>query len=285
MRTIWELDFYSRPILDEQQKKRWELLICDHDRQFEFAKYCSGAQANARWLMEAIQEAVIQWRQELHLGDNELPERIRFFRRPMSSIILRGCEAAGISGLPSRRTFGLYRWLTERFETVYPNDPGYQALMAPPPELPQPQPQPLPDALQGEKWQFVSLPTAEFTNAKDWGIKFGEVFPLSHFESGQQIPGIIIYSPRALPLAAWMSGLEPACLSLETGVAPQLVLETGADDRWTLVRLTKPDFVTAAQTLMERQETVENFHFLAIQSSPEAEDFAGFWLLQAWNML
>lgn len=24
----WELDFYSRPILDPDGKKRWELLIC-----------------------------------------------------------------------------------------------------------------------------------------------------------------------------------------------------------------------------------------------------------------
>ncbi|NES69560.1 MAG: DUF1092 family protein, partial [Okeania sp. SIO2D1] len=29
MGTIWELDFYSRPILDERQKKLWELLICE----------------------------------------------------------------------------------------------------------------------------------------------------------------------------------------------------------------------------------------------------------------
>ncbi|TRT81769.1 MAG: DUF1092 family protein, partial [Microcystis aeruginosa Ma_AC_P_19900807_S299] len=25
--TIWELDFYSRPVVDENNKKRWELLI------------------------------------------------------------------------------------------------------------------------------------------------------------------------------------------------------------------------------------------------------------------
>jgi len=27
--TIWELDFYSRPVVDENNKKRWELLICE----------------------------------------------------------------------------------------------------------------------------------------------------------------------------------------------------------------------------------------------------------------
>ncbi|MEO0970614.1 MAG: Tab2/Atab2 family RNA-binding protein, partial [Cyanobacteria bacterium J06639_18] len=29
MGSIWELDYYSRPILDEDQKKVWEVLICE----------------------------------------------------------------------------------------------------------------------------------------------------------------------------------------------------------------------------------------------------------------
>lgn len=35
----WELDFCSRPILDERGKKVWELLICDPQRNFEYAQY------------------------------------------------------------------------------------------------------------------------------------------------------------------------------------------------------------------------------------------------------
>ena len=34
MSNIWELDFYSRPLLDANNKKVWELLICDRDRNF-----------------------------------------------------------------------------------------------------------------------------------------------------------------------------------------------------------------------------------------------------------
>ncbi|MDS3859667.1 Tab2/Atab2 family RNA-binding protein [Thermosynechococcaceae cyanobacterium BACA0444] len=285
MGTIWELDFYSRPILDTQQKKLWEVLICNRQLTFQFAKYCSGAEANARWLMSAIQEAVQQWQQEFNLPESERPERIRFFRRPMNSIILRGCEAAGIPGLASRRTFGLYEWLAERQEQVYPQTPGYQPLIAPPPELPQAKALPLPDALQGQKWQFVSLPVAEFANATEWEIKFGEVFSLSGLDPESLIPGIIIYSQRALPLAAWMSGLEPACLSLELGRDPQMVLETGADDRWTLVTLPNQDLITAAEAFIAAQAQVKNLHFLAVQASPEREDFAGFWLMQAWSLV
>ncbi|MEB3214919.1 MAG: Tab2/Atab2 family RNA-binding protein, partial [Nostocales cyanobacterium 94392] len=29
MGNIWELDYYSRPILDENNKKIWEVLICE----------------------------------------------------------------------------------------------------------------------------------------------------------------------------------------------------------------------------------------------------------------
>ncbi|MFM5983304.1 MAG: Tab2/Atab2 family RNA-binding protein, partial [Sphaerospermopsis kisseleviana] len=29
MGSIWELDFYSRPILDANQKKVWEVLVCE----------------------------------------------------------------------------------------------------------------------------------------------------------------------------------------------------------------------------------------------------------------
>ncbi len=37
--SVWELDFCSRPIVDERGKKVWELLICDPTRSFEHALY------------------------------------------------------------------------------------------------------------------------------------------------------------------------------------------------------------------------------------------------------
>ena len=35
---VWEIDFFSRPIYDERGKKRWELLICDQERKWEFVQ-------------------------------------------------------------------------------------------------------------------------------------------------------------------------------------------------------------------------------------------------------
>ena len=50
--TVWELDFYSRPVVDEDGKKLWEVLICESpnsidrspDSLFKYAQYCSNYQ-------------------------------------------------------------------------------------------------------------------------------------------------------------------------------------------------------------------------------------------------
>ena len=81
MATIWELDFYSRPILDERQKKLWELLICQSpigindatDSLYRYSEFTNSQQVNSIWLGRAIEKAIAQ--------APEPPEKIRFFRR------------------------------------------------------------------------------------------------------------------------------------------------------------------------------------------------------------
>ena len=59
----WELDFYSRPILEADGRKRWELLITstpnlsDQETPFRFVKCCPSGEVNSLWLTEALQEA------------------------------------------------------------------------------------------------------------------------------------------------------------------------------------------------------------------------------------
>lgn len=281
MGMIWELDFYSRPILDENQKKRWELLICDSEQTFQFAKNCSGAEANARWLETALNEAKGQWQKQYDLTENTRPEKVRFFRRAMNSIIVRGCEAAGLVAIPSRRTFALTRWLQERIETVYPGEPGYDPALANPPTLPPPAPDPLPPALRGEQWQLTALPWSELTAAPEWGLAFGDIPALSLFdlEPDTPIPGLMIYSQRALPLAGWLSGIEPAFIDLIATPLNQLILETGASDRWILATLRQSALVEEAKNFMAAIKASQNLHFLAVQASPTAEELSGFWLL------
>jgi hypothetical protein len=157
MGSIWELDYYSRPILDENNKKIWEVLVCESpldtrtkaDSLFRYAQYCPSTQVNSGWLRTALQEAINQ--------AGVAPLKIRFFRRQMNNMITKACEEVGIPAQASRRTLMLNQWLQERIEQVYPQEPGYQEATNASVRLESPLPQRLPDALEGQQWIFVTL--------------------------------------------------------------------------------------------------------------------------------
>ena len=284
---IWELDFYSRPILDENKKKLWEVLICESptsidrslDSLFQYSQYCSNQTVNSIWLREAIDKAIKE--------AETPPKKIRFFRRQMNNMITKACNDAGITAIPSRRTYALNRLLEKRIKEVYPHEPGYdeKAAKSTSVQYPAMNAVPLPDAVKGDKgdkWAFVTLEASAFTDMNEWDISFCEAFPLSLAEVNPdtKIPGLIIYSPRATPLAAWMSGLEMSWLQLESNALPKLLLETGVSDNWILVNLTSPQTVTEAKKFDEAKKRANGVHFLAVQSSPTSDSFAGFWLLK-----
>lgn len=284
MTIIWELDFYSRPILDENQKKVWEILVCESPLNinqstndlFEYAQFCSNQEVNSLWLRQSLEAAIAK--------SGQTPNKIRFFRRQMTNMISKACQELGIPAIPSRRTYRLDRWLQQRMNHVYPQQPGYQSEAAASsfvrytPEVPQP----LPDAIQGQKWALVTLEAGAFAEMDEWDIDFGEAFPLSMIElaADTRIPGIIIFSDRAKALAAWMSGLELAFVKFQEGVTPRLLLETGASDSWILANLTDAQTLAEAQGFASAKQNAQSIHFLAVQSTPTSETFAGFWLLQ-----
>jgi RNA-binding protein Tab2/Atab2 len=286
MAETWEMDFYSRPILDEQGKKLWEILICNSSRTFEFSRFCAGAEANARWLQDTLTEAIAAWQALFGLAPDAKPEKIRFFRRPMTAIITRACEALGIPSQQSRRAFALVQWFQERSQTVYPKHPGFQPLMPPPPAFEPMIAQQLPDALKGDGWSFVSLSLDALTEMNEWDITFREGIPLELLALPPDtiVPGLVIFSKRAVPLAGWMSGLEIAALEVETDPIPRLLLETGLSDRWILTPLNKAELQAEAAQFAKSKEAAQNVHFLAIQSGPKDESFAGFWLLQTLEL-
>ncbi|MFN9857916.1 MAG: Tab2/Atab2 family RNA-binding protein, partial [Pseudanabaena sp.] len=152
MSKIWELDFYSRPLLDANNKKVWELLICDRERQFEWIRECPSNEVNSEWLAKQLTECVET--------TGQTPIKIRFFRPSMTNIIIRGCTLAGITGQASRRVFTMSSWLAERMASIYPNREGFQAVDPNPlplKVLAAQDPKPIPDALMGESWILVSL--------------------------------------------------------------------------------------------------------------------------------
>ncbi|MBD2625789.1 Tab2/Atab2 family RNA-binding protein [Trichormus variabilis] len=286
MGSIWELDFYSRPILDENQKKVWEVLVCESpsdirtktDSLFRYAKYCPSTQVNSGWLRTALQEAIEK--------AGEAPIKIRFFRRQMNNMITKACQDVGIPALSSRRTLVLNQWLQQRSEEVYPQEPGYQGGTNASVRLDRPLPQRLPDALEGKQWAFVSLEAGDLAEMPDWEIGFGESFPLelAQLSSEARIPGILIFSPRALPLAGWMSGLEMAYLHFDTKQGDRLILETGATESWIVANIRTPQLLAEAQGFAQAKEKANGVHFIGVQSDPQSQTFAGFWLLQEVNL-
>ncbi|UZQ54970.1 Tab2/Atab2 family RNA-binding protein [Trichothermofontia sichuanensis B231] len=286
MNTIWELDFYSRPIVDENNKKRWEMLVCESpltpnrslDSLFRYSQFCDSSQVNSIWLKAALEAAIAKAEQP--------PDKIRFFRRQMTNMISRACGELNIPAIASRRTFALWAWLKQREADFYLQQPGYQPGQSPSVQMQPGAAQRLPDALRGEQWRFVSLEAAAFADMADWAIDFGEVFPLALVDLAPNtpIPGLIIYSTRALPLAAWLSGLEVASLQVEGTPPTGLVLQTGASDQWLLVSLRDPTVQQEAQAFEISKKNAQNVHFLAVQSGPESEAFAGFWLLQSLDL-
>ncbi|MEL6458432.1 MAG: Tab2/Atab2 family RNA-binding protein [Cyanobacteria bacterium J06641_2] len=282
MGNIWELDYYSRPILDENKKKVWEVLICQApsdissktDSLFRFARYCSSTTVNSVWLQTAVQEAITQ--------AGEAPTKIRFFRRQMNNMITKACEDINIPAQASRRTLALNQWLQQRMEEVYPQEPGFQGGSNPSVKLDAPLPQRLPDALEGEQLQFVTLNGADFADMPEWNIDFGEAFPLdlAGISPETRIPGVLIFSNRALPMAGWMSGLELAWLKFDNRKQGRLLLETGATESWILANIKNPQMQIEANNFEQAKNNANGVHFIGIQSDPNAEAFAGFWLLR-----
>jgi hypothetical protein len=147
-------------------------------------------------------------------------------------------------------------------------------------------PVPLPDALIGEKWAFVSLSVAAFEEMPEWDIGFGEAFGLAMtgLSPEAQIPGLMIFSSRANALAGWMSGLELAFIKFDSRQPARLVLDTGANDRWILANIKDAATEAEAKRFEAAKQQAKQVHFLAIQSNPESESFAGFWLLHELNI-
>ncbi|MBE7380264.1 MAG: Tab2/Atab2 family RNA-binding protein [Leptolyngbya sp. SIO1E4] len=282
MGTVWELDFYSRPILDERNKKLWEVLISegaqtvdtDPEALFRYGKFLSNTEVNSIQLKEAIQEAIAQ-------APNP-PSRIRFFRFSMQNMITRACEELGIAAQPSRRTLALKQWMDYRKQEVYPQEPGYTDKPSPSVGAPPPAPLPLPDALIGQQWALVNLAAKDLMDMPEWPIDFGEAFPLNlaGIEEDAIIPGLVIFSPRALAMAGWMSGLEMSELRVEASKPPRLILETGTADSWIIASLNNPQLQKEVEAFEAAKAKATQVHFLAVQSDPNAESFAGFWLMQ-----
>lgn len=288
----WELDFYSRPILEADGRKRWELLICSSpdpgagpgrgeppdgpSAGFRWHRACPADNVNSIWLRQGI-EAALTAAAEQGWGR---PRRLRCWRGSMRTMVQRAAEGLGLELVPSRRCYQLVEWLQQRQREVYPHEPGYLAgPLAPAPQPLRPVPVPLPEAVRGQSWDWATLPAAALAEAGEWEIGFAGLMPLpTHLATDVSVPGIRLFSrARALAIAGWLAGLEPVRLEIE---GRRLVLEAGLEDRWLLATLTDEEAAAAALAFATARDQAAGLQFIAVLSEPGAAGVEGFWMLR-----
>jgi len=277
----WELDFYSRPILEADGKKRWELLITGSpDRSgrppFRYERRCPAGEVNSTWLASALRDA-------LDLAQSEgwsPPQRLRCWRSAMRTMVQRAGTELGLEVRPSRRTYALIDWLAQREREVYPAEEGFMAGPLAPSPAPPPTPAlPLPEAVRGDAWSWASLPLGSLRDAEDWSLGFHDLLPIpAALAADHPVPGLRLFSrSRALALAGWLGGLEPVRLRVE---GCQLVLDAGQDDAWLVTDLEPEAANTTRRELDTAREQVGGLQFIAVQTTPETPRFEGFWMLR-----
>ena len=280
----WELDYYSRPIVEADGKKRWELLICSTPdpslveavEPFRWARSCPAGSVNSLWLREALQEA-LDAAADQGLGR---PRRLRCWRASMRTMVQRAAEGLGLELVPSRRCYALVEWLREREASVYPAEEGYLCgPLAPLPAPIRPIPVPLPEAVRGDRWSWVSLPAATLAEAPEWQTGFASLLPLPEgIDPQAPVTGLRLVSrSRALAISGWLAGLEPVRLEID---GEQLVLEAALEDRWLVAMLSTEEAAAAAAAFALAREQAGGLQFIAVQSDENAPGFEGFWLLR-----
>mgnify|MGYP003331621388 CR=1 FL=1 len=279
----WELDYYSRPILEPDGKKRWELLICstpelgsDPQAGFRWALNCPAASVNSQWLRQSLEEAL----GAAAAAGFAPPRRLRCWRGSMRTMVQRAAEPLGLEVVPSRRCYGLVEWLQERMATVYPAEEGFMAgPLAPPPQPIQPLAVPLPEAARGDRWSWASLPLGALREAADWDVSFPGLVPLpSDLDDDAMVSGLRLFSgSRSLAIAGWLAGLEPVRLEV---AGQQLLLEAGMEDRWLLGNLEPEEAAAAREAFLAARSQAAGIQFIAVQRSEDQEGFDGFWILR-----
>lgn len=276
--TIWQVDFYRRPLQDAQGHALWELLICDEALNFKFSAFCAQPEANSNWLVAQFAEAAS--------AAKRLPELVQVFRPQTLSLVEAACDRLEIAVAPTRRTPALKQYLKQRSQQ-YPQMPGYTGQPYHPTDLDQLPPQPLPANLGGEQWQFAALPALELEE-----VLLQRPIPILNAPASMlpsqlqlakatRVPGVVIYAGRqSLKLARWLEKQRPVFLQAIRGELHGLVLAAGLSDRWILVTFDDLEVTAAALEFERRKQISQGLHFLLVQPDDSGITFSGVWLLK-----
>ncbi|KAJ1434451.1 hypothetical protein B484DRAFT_446621 [Ochromonadaceae sp. CCMP2298] len=277
MSDEWEIDCYSRPVVGDDGKKLWEVLITDSEGTFRYLKPLASNLVNSRNLRKVVEDVVEE--------SPVPPKTIRFFRNQMYNMISIALSTIDVEVKPSRRTSNLFMWLQEREDHIYPRMQGYN------PQLKQQtildydvsQPDRLPDVLKAESYAFVALPAEVFwdkqVNADN--IKKGRLCPIRGMPKTGWIHGVTLLSKRSESIAAWMDGIEIGTLKADL-LSRELVLNTDINAQFVVAPLL--DAQKKEAKIFEKGKTEAlGYHFLSVQASADSEEVDGFWLLRQFG--
>ena len=249
---------------------------------FYWNKVCPANKVNSIWLTNALKEAII----EAEVKGWRKPEKVRFWRSSMKSIIKKSLENLELEALASRRTYTLFERLSYFENHIYPKEKGFVKGVLAPNFAAQiaNDPKPLPEAVRGESLTFSEISISDIRTAQYWPIEFGDIFPVEeHIKDDHLIPGLRLFSKdRAIALAAWFSSLEPVKLLIDK---ERLILEALENDKWLVTDLPPNEAQDLQQKFITSKSNSLGYQFISIQSTPYIEKFAGFWMLKDIELL
>ncbi|HIK13116.1 MAG TPA: Tab2/Atab2 family RNA-binding protein [Oscillatoriaceae cyanobacterium M33_DOE_052] len=286
--TIWQADFYRRPLKNERGQPLWELVVCDPTGEWVFTATCPQHEANSAWLSATLSRA----------QSGQLPEVLQVFRPQCLSLLMAAAKNLEIAVEATRRTPALKYWLRQQAAAYAQTDSRVDpaAMVAYDPlALDRPPPVPLPDGgatagavrLWGESWRFGSILAGDMVAwAADRPLPVREMpeylWPVNlGLASTAVIPGVAISGGRqSLKLARWLQEVRPVSLNYIPGAPDGLILEAGLVDRWILATFDDEEMATAARTYQQRLQLTKGLHFLLVQPDDSGMTYSGFWLLQ-----
>ena len=270
---IWQVDFYKRPLTDEQGQI-WELLVCSPDRRFIYDARCPQSQANSDWLATRLQEAAA----------GTLPDVIQVFRPQSLGLLTAAAQKLGTQVEATRRTDALKKELQARASQYGSTGEVYEPV-----RLEKPPPQALPENLWGQEWRFGTIPAGDIIDV--WSDRPVPILDLPEslfpihlgIASTVRVPGVVIYGGRnSMQLARWLAEAKPVSLNYmatEVGQSGGLVLESGLVDRSIVATFEDTEVAKAAQNYEQQKQMSRGLHFLLVQPDDSGATYSGFWLL------
>lgn len=274
--SIWQADFYRRPLRDETGQLLWELLICDITGKVIYQAFCSQLDVSHDWLVSQV---------EIAAAKTGLPDRIQIFRPQSLNLFEAVGQDLGIKVEATRRTPGLKRQLQQR-TLEYQHHQHYTGEAYKPLDLDKPPPLPLPENLWGDRWRFASIPARDIEEAfAQRAIPISkmphELLPLHlGLPSTLAVPGVVIDGGRqSMPLARWLQDVQPVALNYISGAPDGLILEAGLVERWVMATFEDEAVAVAGRLYEQRKQKSQGLHFLLVQPDDSGMTYTGFWLL------